>query len=54
MKRLVLATALLCALLAPAAHAGPSFQLAGNAMFVDGLVDPGGTLHAVWADDVYP
>jgi hypothetical protein len=53
-KRLLLAAALLGALLAPPAHAGPSFQVAGNAMFVDGLVDPAGTLHAVWADDVYP
>lgn len=56
MKRLLLATAtaLLCALLAPAAHAGPSFSLAGNAKLPDGLVDPGGTLHAVWVDDVFP
>ena len=46
------AACLLAALAAPAAHAGPSFQLAANAKSVDGLVDPGGTLHAVWADDV--
>ena len=54
MKRLVLATALACALLAPGAHAGPSFQIAGGAKDVDGYVDPGGTLHVVWTDDVSP
>jgi hypothetical protein len=54
MKRLLVATALACALLAPPAHAGPSFQLATGADFVDGLVDPGGTLHVVWTDDVSP
>jgi hypothetical protein len=54
MKRLLAATMLSCALLAPPAHAGPSFQLASNAMFPDGLVDPGGTLHVVWTDDVFP
>jgi hypothetical protein len=46
-----LAGACLLAALAPPALAGPSFQLAANAKSVDGLVDPGGTLHAVWADD---
>jgi hypothetical protein len=54
MKRLLVATALACALLAPPAHAGPSFQLAAGAKFVDGLVDPGGTLHVVWTDEVSP
>jgi hypothetical protein len=54
MRRLLLATALACALLAPPAHAGPSFQIAGGADAVDGLVDPGGTLHVVWTDEVSP
>ena len=45
---------LACALLAPPALAGPSFQIAGGAKDVDGLVDPGGTLHVVWTDDVSP
>src|SRR5688572_15836770 len=54
MKRLLLATALACALLAPPAQAGPSFQIATGAKDVDGYVDPGGTLHVVWTDDVNP
>ncbi len=48
----VSACALLLSVSAPAAFAGPSFQLAANARSVDGLVDPGGALHAVWADAV--
>ena len=45
-----LAAAALLAVFAPAALAGPSFQLAAGARAPDGLVDPGGTLHVVWAD----
>ena len=54
MKRLLLGAALACALLAQPAHAGPSFQIASGAKDVDGYVDPGGTLHVVWTDDVNP
>jgi hypothetical protein len=50
----VSACALLLAVSAPAAFAGPSFQLAAGARSADGLVDAGGTLHAVWADAVTP